>query len=273
MVQGQAGAPVAQPSTERLTSRRVRRLTTGSVVPVVLAVLAGGFAYEALLDRSAMSEIVVASSLVPAGTPVDSGNTRLVKVHTSDTALTHGLLAPAELEGRWIATVPVRAGEPITLSELERPSLGPPLGEMSISVPIQQAAGGTINVGDLVDVIASTGPAGAYYVAQGLRVLSVAPTASTGDVLDGGAGSYFVVVAVGKQTALRIAAALGAQGSGGAGEDIQIVRSTDETPTPPLGVAPAPSTRLRQHGATTVASVPGKTSVQRNTSVPRKTGK
>ncbi len=259
MVQGQTGPPGTQPSTERLTSRRVRRLTTGSVVPVVLAVLAGGFAYAALQDRSAMTEIVVASSLVPAGTPVDSRNTRLVMVHTSDTALTHGLLAPAELEGRWIATVPVRAGEPVTLSELERPSSGPPLGEMSISVPIQQAAGGTINVGDLVDVIASTGPAGAYYVAQGLRVLSMAPTASTGSVLDGGAGSYFVVVAVGKQTALRIATALGAQGSGGAGEDIQIVRSTGETATPPLGFARAPSTRLRQHGpSTTVASAPSR---------------
>ena len=46
---------------------RPRRWTTGSVVPVVLAVLAGGFAYAALQDRSALTTVVVASEPVPAG--------------------------------------------------------------------------------------------------------------------------------------------------------------------------------------------------------------
>jgi Flp pilus assembly protein RcpC/CpaB len=100
---------------------------------------------------------------------------------------------------------------------------------MSVAVPMQQAAGGRISPGDLVDVIAAQGPNGAYYVAQSLRVLAVAPTSASSGVLSGGTTDYFVVVAVGKQTALRIAAALGGQGSGGAGNDIEIVRSTGET--------------------------------------------
>jgi len=100
-VQGQASATGPQVSTERAASRRVRHLTTASVVPVVLAVLAGGFAYAALQDRSAMTEIVVASSLVPAGTPVDGSDTRLVRIHSSDASLAHGLLTPSELTGRW----------------------------------------------------------------------------------------------------------------------------------------------------------------------------
>ncbi len=61
-------------------------------------------------------------------------------------------------------------------------------------------------------MIATNGSGGAYYVAQGLRVLDVAPPSTTSGVLGGGSGSYFVVVAVNKQTALRIAAALEAQG-------------------------------------------------------------
>jgi len=225
---------------------------------VALAVLAGGFAFESLQDRSAMTEVVVASSLVPAGAPVDARDTRLIKVHASDTAFAHGLLTPSALEGRWVAVVPVQPGEPITLSELERPAAGPPLGEMSIAVPLQQAAGGTIGVGDLVDVIASSGPGEAYYVAQGLRVLGVAPTTSAAGVLDGGATSYFIVVAVGKQTALRIAAALGAQGSGTTDDNIQIVRSTGETQLSPGGPSSVLSPARQHNGAPAVVAVPGK---------------
>ena len=73
MAQSQPGGTGTPPSAERLPSRRLRRLTTGSVVPVVLAVLAGGFAFEALQDRSAMTNVVVASALVPAGGPWTAG--------------------------------------------------------------------------------------------------------------------------------------------------------------------------------------------------------
>ena len=136
---------------------------------------------------------------------------------------------------------------------------GPPLGEMSISVPMQQAAGGTITVGDLVDVIASTGPSGAYYVAQGLRVLGVAPITSASGVLEGSTGSYFVVVAVSKQTALRIATALAAQGGSGAA-DIEIVRSTGEAQVSPIEYGTASASGAQQHkAAPTVATVPSKT--------------
>jgi hypothetical protein len=219
-------------ASEVSRSRSPSRLTAGSVVPVLLAVLAAGFAYAALQDRSSMTSIVVSSSMVPAGTAVNSHDTRTVRVHSSDTALAQGLLTPSQLGDGLVATVAVQPGEPVTLSEVEKASLVPALGEMSIAVPLQQAAGGRIGAGDLVDVIAADGTGGAYYVAQGLRVLGVAPASSSSGVLGGGAGSYFVVVAVDKQTALRIAGALGSGGGGGTGNDIEIVRSTGEVPTP-----------------------------------------
>jgi len=226
---------------------RPRRWTTGSVVPVVLAVLAGGFAYAALQDRSALTTIVVASEPVPAGSPVGSGNTRLVKVHAGDTALVHGVLSPSLLAGGWVAAVGVNAGEPITESEVVRPSRTPVLGEMSISVPVQQAAGGKIGPGDLVDVIVASGAGGAHYVAQGLRVLSVAPTSAAGGVLGGLSTNYYLIVAVDKQTALHLAAALGLDSDASTGGQIEIVRSTGEPGTTqqdyemgPSGPATAP---------------------------------
>lgn len=241
--------PLNEASDERVQGPAVRsrvhprsRLTAGSVVPVLLGLLAAGFAYEALQDRSSMTSIVVATSMVPAGAPVNSHDTRAVQVHSSDTSVAHGLLAPSQLQDGWVAAVAVRPGEPVTLSEVERPALVPALGEMSIAVPLVQAAGGRIVAGDLVDVIASNGAGGAYYVAQGLRVLGVAPTSGTSGVLGDGSGSYFVVVAVDKQTALRIAAALGAQGAGAAGNDIEVVRSTGEATTAHLRYGAPPVT-------------------------------
>jgi Flp pilus assembly protein CpaB len=196
----------------------------------LLAVLAAGFAYEALQERSSMTSIVVTSSVVPAGAALNGHDTRTVRIHASDTALAQGLLTPSQLGDGLVATVAVQPGEPVTLSEVEKPSVVPALGEMSIAVPIQQAAGGRISAGDLVDVIAPNGTGGSYYVAQGLRVLGVAPASSSSGVLGGGAGNYFVVVAVNKEAALRVAAALGSDG-GGTSNDIEIVRSTGEAPT------------------------------------------
>jgi Flp pilus assembly protein CpaB len=223
--------PVPAPPSQSSRTRPPSRFTAGSVVPVLLAVLAAGFAYEALQDRSSMTDVMVARSLVPAGAPVDASDTRTIRVHSSDMEVAQGWLTPAELGAGWVATVPVRAGEPLTVSEVERPSSVPALGEMSIAVPVQQAAGGRISAGDLVDVIASNDSGDAYYVAQAVRVIGVAPTSAAPGVLGASTGSYFVVVAVNKQTALRIAAALGSQGEGGAGDNIEIVRSSGEPPT------------------------------------------
>lgn len=219
------GSPALTPGRRR---RKPRRVTAGAAVPVALGILAAGFAYESLQGKSAMTVVVVARRALDAGQPVDSADTRLVSVHSTDRALLHDLARPSELNGGWVASVPVPAGEPLTASELSRPTAGPPLGEMSIAVPVQQAVGGRLAPGDLVDVITSNGQGGAYYVAQGLRVVAVAPASPSGALL-GTSTSYYVVVAVGKEAALKVAAAVGAQGSGGNG--LELVRSSGEHST------------------------------------------
>lgn len=161
-----------------------------------------------------------------AGAPLDASDTSVVRVPSSDRSVLSGLLSPSGLSVGWVAAVAINAGEPVTLSELARPARGPSLGEMSIAVPIDEADGGRLVPGDHVDVIASNSTGSAHYVAQGLRVVAVAPSSATGALLSSSTG-YYVVVAVGKQAALHIAAALGSQGPGGTGVGaVELVRSS-----------------------------------------------
>ncbi|HET9059676.1 MAG TPA: SAF domain-containing protein [Acidimicrobiales bacterium] len=206
--------------------RGAARFSTASLVPVVLAVLAGTAAYAALADRSATAKVIVAARSIPAGAPIDAGDTRVVRVHASDTALVVGTASPEALAGRWVAAVPLVAGEPITPSELELPRSGPVPGEMSIPVPVQDAAGGRVQPGDAVDVIVADASGSSRYVAEGLRVVAVAPSSSV-SALGGTDGGYFVVVDVDRRTALRIAGAI-ASATGQGNQTIEVVRSTGE---------------------------------------------
>ena len=108
---------------------------------------------------------------------------------------------------------------------------------MSIPVPVERADGGGIGAGDRVDVLAGDGNGGASYVAQGLMVVAVSPTRTSG-VLAGASSDFWVTVAVDRATALRLTAALGASGAA-PGTSLEVVRSTGETaPAPQTSYAP-----------------------------------
>ena len=220
-----------QAPAERPKARSPARLTAGSVVPVLLAVLAAAFTYEALQDRSSMTSIVVAKSLVPAGAPVNSNDTRAVRVHSSDTALTQGLLSPAQLGDGWVAAVAVGAGQPVTLSEVEKPSLVPTLGQMSIAVPVVQAAGGRIAAGDLVDVIATNGSRGCLLRRSGPSSPGRGAAFHYERCTRRRQRQLFRRRRRGQTNRLAHCRRFGAQGGGVAGNGIEIIRSTGEPAT------------------------------------------
>lgn len=118
------------------------------------------------------------------------------------------------LEG-WIAARSIAEGEPIGRSDLVRPGAGDGLRTMSIPVSVEHSAGGTVVVGDRVDVISIVGDAPAF-VATDLEVVSIAEATQTGLAV---AGPYHVVVAVGPDEALALARAI-ADGS------LEVLRST-----------------------------------------------
>jgi Flp pilus assembly protein CpaB len=207
--------------------RRPQRWTPGHVLPLVLAIFTLIFVLVALRDRAAQTSVVVAARQIPAGAAINAGDTRLVKMHASDARHLTGLIGAGQLTGPLTAAAPIGPGEPIVASQtVTGPAGGAGLGAMSIPVPVDQADGGAITVGDQVDVISGSS-AGATYVAQHLSVLAVAAPKTTG-LLTTTATNYSITVAVNQATALRLAAALAAT-SGTTSNNLEVIRSTGET--------------------------------------------
>ena len=230
-------ASLSGPFARPLRARRhhSRRPNLGTLLPPVLASLAALFAYEALQDRSSMTQVLVARTSIAVGQPISQANTAVISLHSSDVRLMRGLLSAASPRGPWVAAINMRPGEPLTLGAVIQPSAGNQLGEMSIPVPQDQAVGGNLSVGDAVDVIQADTSGGAKYVAQGLTVVAVARGAQAGLLGQAGAGSdFYITVSVTKADALRIAAALGASSSQAG--SIEIVSSTGEPETTRLGM-------------------------------------
>lgn len=221
--------PVAAQNKNRRKGRPAQRWTPGHVLPFVLAVFAVIFVLAALRDRSAQTAVVVASRQIPAGATINAGDTRTIKMRSADAHAVGGLLGPAQVAGGLIAATGIGPGEPIIRTEtLRGPASAAGLGSMSLPIPVDRADGGTLAVGDQVDVIAGT-PTGANYIAQGLTVLATSTPATTG-VLAGTNTAYWITVAVDHPTALRLAAALAAS-STSSGNTLEVIRSTGETPT------------------------------------------
>jgi Flp pilus assembly protein CpaB len=198
-------------------------VTVGHVAPFALAALAFVLVLAVQRGKSQTVQVPVAASAINAGDPVTTANVRMVTMHAQDSAARSGLVAPADLAAsqNWVAAVLIRAGDPITHSEIAKASGPTGLGSMSLQVPIEHADGGALTAGDRVDVIGQINGA-SVYEARGLQVLSVASTAKAGG-LGGTSGNYYVVVAVDTDTALRLAQAVATKGSGGV---IDIVRTT-----------------------------------------------
>jgi Flp pilus assembly protein CpaB len=195
------------------------------LLSIVLAVVAAVAVLAALQGRSAVRSVPLAARSVAAGAVLTAADLKIVSMHANDASMIAGLLAPQEVLGR-TSTVPIAAGEPITRAET---SLGPPagsgLGEMSLAVPLTDADGGSITTGDRVDVIVA-GAQSASYAAQDVLVLA-ASSSSSASLLGVPGGNYFLTLAVGKATALRVATALASSGT----NSVQVVRSNGEKPT------------------------------------------
>jgi Flp pilus assembly protein CpaB len=182
--------------------------------------LAFGLNYLALQNRDATTLVAVAAEPMAEGTPFRARDITLVPLAADFVGLTHlvGEADVGDLEG-WIVTRSIAPGEPIARSALIRPGAGDGLRTMSIPVPMEHAAGATLEVGDRVDVISMVGDSPAF-VATDLEVVDVGESTQSGLAV---AGPYHLVVAVGTDEALALARAI-AEGS------VEILRSTGAAP-------------------------------------------
>ncbi|MGP8208901.1 MAG: SAF domain-containing protein [Acidimicrobiales bacterium] len=205
---------------------RPRPFNAGYMVSILLAVVAGVVVLATGRAHTATRLVPVATRAVPAGTKLSAADVRTMTMTATDAAALAGLLTPAEVVGR-VAAEPIAAGQPFTAPETRfgQPA-GAGLGQMSLAVPALDADAANITAGDYVDVVES-GATGAVYVAQRVLVLSASSGPSSSSPLGvGGAGNYYLVLAVGKQTGLHIAGAIGAGGT----NSVQVILSNNEEP-------------------------------------------
>ena len=205
---------------------RPRPFNAGYMLSILLAVVAGVVVLATGKAHTATRLVPVATRAVPAGTKLTAADVRTMTMTATDAADLAGLLTPAEVVGR-VAAEPIAAGQPFTAPETRfgQPA-GAGLGQMSLAVPALDADAANITAGDYVDVVES-GATGAVYVAQRVLVLSASSGPSSSSPLGvGGAGNYYLVLAVGKQTGLHIAGAIGAGGT----NSVQVILSNNEEP-------------------------------------------
>lgn len=182
-----------------------------------------------LRSGSETVNIVVAADTLQAGSVLTEGSVDSVEVGDAG-ELAKGLLTNETAISLYSSVLArdIEAGEPIRRSDLRPAGSSLALREYSIEVDAANAAGGSIQSSDVVDIIAVIDNR-AFYVAAGLAVVRV----SGNDDRIGG-GDLIIVLSVGDRTALEIESARAA-GS------ISVVRSTGAPPpvSGPVTVDPA----------------------------------
>jgi len=231
------------PKAQRRSRSLGERFTAGHVVPVILAIMATVVILVALRDRSKFVMVPVAARTIVAGAPVNGSAVTYQRLPASSGLLTGIVSATSLAHGGWVATTSIQKDDPITNSEVQPAgSASSGLGSMSLTVPADDADGGSLVTGDQVDVIEAVNGQ-AQYVARGLQVLSVAPSATrTSSLTSSESGSYYIVVAVDPPTALALTAAL----QNDSQSVVEVVRTTgmpDDTLISPITVAPTPASR------------------------------
>jgi len=186
----------------RQRRRLAERLTPGLIAGLIAALLAFVVIAGVLRERSEMTEVVVASRSLTAGEPITRADVDVVEIPT-DVVFADDLVASADLDdGQLYAGRVLRAGEPIVRSSTSDSGLSDDRRTMALGLPDWGAAGGELEVGDVIDLVDTSGDAPRYIVQRASVVAR-----STGDPASGlGAGrGVWVSIEVTESEALAVA--------------------------------------------------------------------
>lgn len=181
-----------------------RRLSASHVLIGVVAILAFVLNLLVLQDRGSTVLVAVADGHMAEGSALAAESLRLVPVDAGFAALESMILEQdlIDLEG-WVSTKSFEDGDLILNSEFIEPGTSSGMRTMSLPVDPEHAAGGTLVVGDRIDVI-SVVDGEARFVVANVRISGVASSESGSF----SSSSYYVVVAVDARQALLLAKAL-----------------------------------------------------------------
>lgn len=207
---------------------RGRRLARGHWVALTLGLLAFLVNIAVLRDRSEVVPVPVARESIGPATEITDGMVRYVEV-PADSPLASSMVAQDDLAGGGLyARRQIAEDEPLVQGAVVDDVPDDGLRSMSVPVPREHAAGGTLGVGDRVDVI--------YMADRPVFAVTDAEVLAIGEETAGSngrpAGEYHLVLAVDAAQTLRLAAALD---SG----KLDVVRSTG-APRAPVGLDEAP---------------------------------
>lgn len=211
---------VREAGSHQPARRRIgRRLSTTHVLIAIVVILAFVLNLLVLQDRGDTTLVAMADEALPAGSTLDSDVLRLVPVDAGFEGLP-GLIDESELAGLdgWVLARSIPAGGLLDSSALVEAGSGSGMRAMSLAVPEEHAAGGSLVAGDRVDVIAVVEDE-ASFIATDLEVVSVASeSGSIGEISE-----FHIVVNVEPEAALDLATALAAG-------PIEVIRSTGARP-------------------------------------------
>lgn len=206
---------VRRSASDEVRSHGLRgRFSLAHMLILLAGLLAVLLNFAVLRSRDASVEVLVAARDLAPGEAVEVDDVRLVSIGAGDDLLASLFVASSEeVFGRVLVST-LKEGDAIRRSDVRPAGTSSDMRAMSIPIERTHASGGSISVGDAVDVIAvSEGVA--EYIAVGLDVIDVAAAGQGG--LAG--GQFYVTVAVDATTALRLASAMDS-GS------LEILRST-----------------------------------------------
>lgn len=207
--------------TSQQARRPVRRRLSASHVLIGLVVIAA-FTLNllALRQRDETVLVAVAGERLTTGSPLSLSALEFIPVSSSFEALDTliGEASSEAIEG-WFLRRTLEPGDLVELGALEPEGSSYGLRAMSVPVRVEHAAGGTLVIGDHVDVI-SVDDGASSYVAEDLEVIGLPDGDTTGL---GSLREYHILLTVGEEESLAIAAAIDS-GS------LEIVRATGADP-------------------------------------------
>jgi Flp pilus assembly protein CpaB len=188
------------PSPERTG----RRLARGHWVALTLGMLAFLVNIAVLRDRSEVVLVAVARQAIAPATEITDAMVRYVEV-PADSPLASSMVEDDALAaGGVYARRQIAEDEPLVRGAVVDDVPDDGLRSMSVPVPREHAAGGTLGVGDRVDVI--------YVAERPVFAVTDAEVLAIGEETAGSngrpAGEYHLVLAVDTAETLRLAAAL-----------------------------------------------------------------
>lgn len=162
---------------ERSRRRGMRRWSIGHVAVAVAAILAFVANLAFLRSQDDATAVVVAARAIEAGEVIERDDLSTTMLR-ADAGLLATLLTSAEgMEGR-VARRPLGEGELVGAGDLLDGAGPDGLASMSIPIDPSHAAGGSIRVGDRVDVVDVDGDGSAGYVVRDVPVVGVSSSGS-----------------------------------------------------------------------------------------------